>query len=154
VRPSSTSQRVSAIRLAPRRLAVLLSKPPTVARRIRETNLGSRCFVDANGAFSPRRSDAAINPFPRRNPPRAADKGSTHTLVMRAPSLRLTLRELRSEEILPLWCFIDSLEEAGRISGTGARRWKSAIYDVMTERGLSPEDLGDMEARPLAAVAW
>jgi hypothetical protein len=60
---------------------------------------------------------------------------------MPPPSLRLTLRRLRPEELLPLWCFVDSLEQTGQISAAGSLRWKDGIYESMIARGLRPEEI-------------
>ena len=56
-----------------------------------------------------------------------------------------TLALLRPDDLFPVWCLIDSLEQAGERAANDAVRWKHGIFGLMTLWGLEPDDL----VRPL-----
>ncbi len=48
---------------------------------------------------------------------------------------------MADEDVFPVWCHVDRLEQSGEITALEARRWKHEIFSVMLERGLEPEDV-------------
>ncbi len=52
-----------------------------------------------------------------------------------------SLALLRPDDLFPVWCLVDSLEQAGEMAAEDAVRWKHGIYGLMMLWGLEPEDL-------------
>ena len=48
---------------------------------------------------------------------------------------------MADDDLFPVWCRVDRLEQSGKITGFEARRWKHEIYSAMLERGLEPDGL-------------
>ncbi len=48
---------------------------------------------------------------------------------------------MADEDVFPVWCYVDRLEQSGEITEFEARRWKHEIFSVMLERGLEPDGL-------------
>ena len=46
-----------------------------------------------------------------------------------------------SRDLFPVWCLVDSLEQAGEMAADDAVRWKHGIYGLMMMWGLEPDDL-------------
>ncbi len=56
---------------------------------------------------------------------------------------------MADEELFPLWCYVDRLEQSGEISELEAHRWKHEIFSVMLERGLEPDRLVKIIEEPV-----
>ncbi len=52
-----------------------------------------------------------------------------------------SLALLRPDDLFPVWCLVDSLEQAGEMAADDAVRWKHGIYGLMVLWGLEPDDL-------------
>ena len=48
---------------------------------------------------------------------------------------------MADEDVFPVWCYVDRLEQSGEITDFEARRSKHEIFSVMEERGLEPDDV-------------
>ena len=59
---------------------------------------------------------------------------------------------MADEAVFPLWCYVDRLEQSGKITGFEARRWKHEIFSVMLERGLEPDGLIGVAEEPVEVV--
>ena len=52
-----------------------------------------------------------------------------------------TVTLLRPDDLFPVWCLVDSLEQAGEMAAEDAIRWNHGIYGLMMLWGLEPDDL-------------
>ena len=52
-----------------------------------------------------------------------------------------SLALLRPDDLFPVWCLVDSLEQAGEMAADDAVRWKHGIYGLMMLWELEPDDL-------------
>ena len=52
-----------------------------------------------------------------------------------------SLALLRPDDLFPVWCLVDSLEQAGEMAAEDAVRSKHGIYGLMMLWGLEPDDL-------------
>ncbi len=59
---------------------------------------------------------------------------------------------MADEDVFPVWCYVDRLEQSGEITEFEARRWKYKIFSVMLERGLEPDGLGRVAEEPVEAL--
>ncbi len=48
---------------------------------------------------------------------------------------------LRPDDLFPVWCLVDSLEQAGEMAAEDATRWKHGIYGLMVVWNLEPDHL-------------
>ena len=46
-----------------------------------------------------------------------------------------------ADDLFPVWCLVDSLEQAGEMAAEDAVRWKHGIYGLMMLWGLEPDEL-------------
>ena len=52
-----------------------------------------------------------------------------------------SLALLHQDDLFPVWCLVDSLEQAGEMAAEDAVRWKHGIFGLMMLCGLEPDDL-------------
>ncbi len=58
---------------------------------------------------------------------------------------------MADEDLFPVWCRVDRLEQSGEITEFESRRWKREILSVMAERGLEPDRLVRIFEEPVPA---
>ena len=52
-----------------------------------------------------------------------------------------SLALLRPDDLFPVRCLVDSLDQAGEMAAEDATRWKHGIYGLMMLWELEPDDL-------------
>ncbi len=52
-----------------------------------------------------------------------------------------SLALLRPDDLFPVWCLVDSLEQAGEMGAEDAVRLKRGVFGLMMLWGLEPDDL-------------
>ena len=52
-----------------------------------------------------------------------------------------SLALLRPDDLFPISCLVDSLEQTGRMAAEDAVRWKHGIFGLMMLWELEPDDL-------------
>jgi len=55
--------------------------------------------------------------------------------------LQRALNALSTEDLFPVWCWVDDLERAGRIDQLETRRWKHGIFGLIELWGVERVDL-------------
>ena len=48
---------------------------------------------------------------------------------------------LRPDALFPVWCLVDSLEQAGEMAAEDAVRWKHGIFGLMMLWGVEAENV-------------
>ena len=54
-----------------------------------------------------------------------------------------SLALLRPDDLFPVWCLVDSLEQAGEMAAGDAARWKHGVYALMMRWNLEPDEVLD-----------